>query len=319
MLVDKSEIPSVIPGAGLSVALAFAALGVSALYPSLDALLISLVLGMFAANFLGKGSALEAGVRFCVSFVLPAGVGLYGSQLLLSGVGPFWLYVLGSGLLIFAITFLVARGFGLEDEMTLLLSAGLSTAGACAIAMVSGVLGTEAQDTSASIISVITVGLAGMLVFGFYPQGLGVVPGKLAFIMGATLPSLGMVTSFGAPLDPGAIRLAASFKLLRVVLLGILLLVISFKSKSAPRCRRFPWFMIPFAVLVLAVNLLGGGSRLSAALAPSSQFVTSVGLAAVGLGVELDSAPRRGMMPFATSLFAWGISVLFIYLVMRTL
>ncbi len=313
------EIPSITPGAGLSVTLALAALGLSALHSSFDALLISLILGMFAANFIEKGSSLKAGVRFCVDYVLPAGMGLYGSQMLLAGDGRLWLYVLGSGLLIFAITFLVARGFGLDDEITLLLSAGLSTAGAGAIALVSNAWGTDKQDTSASVISVIAVGLVGMLVMGFYPQGLGFGPHRTALLMGATLPTLGMVAAIGSAMDPGALRLAASFKLLRTILLGVLLLVIFLKRKGAARCRRFPWFIILFAGGALAVNLLPGGNRLSAALAPASQFVTSVGLAATGLCVEFDSAPGKGLMPLATSLFSWGISVLFIYLVMKTL
>lgn len=310
----------IIPGAGLSIALAVAALGLSELNPAFNPAIISLLLGMFTANFIEKKDhVFGPGARFCYRFVLPAAVGLSGSQLVFTGgAALLWPYSAGCGLLVFGITFLVARGFGLEDDLSVLLSTGLSTLGPGAVAMTSDASGSDSQDTSAAVIAVITIGMAGMLVMGFYPQGLGLGTEKLAFLIGVTLPDLTLVKAAGLP--EGALRLAGSFVLLKSVLLGAVLLRVFFSRRRTPRSgARFPWFMVLFIILALAVGLLPEGHRISAFVSPAGRFAAAAGLAATGLCVDFDSAPAKGLMPFAAAVFSWGISIFFIYLVVKTL
>ncbi len=312
------------PGVCLSAAVAFLALAASCLHPSFDALLMSPLMGMLLGNFIENKKRFEAGARFCVSRVLPAALGLYGAQMVFPGPAmKFFLfflpYALGAGLLFFVITFIVARGFGLESGISLLLCAGLSVCGASGMAIISGVRGADRDDVSVSLISLWTVGLAGMFFMTFCPDALGLLPQKFAFMLGAALPSLGLIRAASASMGRTLAGLATSLKLIRTALLAPLVMVLYFMKKTVRPLEALS-FIAVFTGLALAVNLTGpAGLRLSETLAPIGLLALSLCLAALGLTVDLDSIARKGAYPLLTALFAWSISVLFIYLAMRAL
>ncbi len=313
---------SIIPGVCLSAAIAFLALLASSLHPAFDALLIAPLMGMLLGNFIEKRGAFETGVRFCIRRVLPVGLGLYGAQMVIKGPAMQFLpHVLGASLLFFLITFLVSKGFGLEPDMSLLLCAGLSMSGASAIAIVSGARAADKNDVSVSLIALWTIGIAGMLLMSFCPDALGLAAQKYAFMLGAALPSLGMVKAASATMGENFIRLAASLKLVRTALMGFLIMALYFTKKAELTFLRASgaiWFILIFFGLALAVNLSGrAGFGLSSALAPAGLLLLSVSLAALGFTVEFESIAGGGAAPMLTAFFAWGISVLFIYLAMK--
>ncbi len=309
------------PGVCLSAGMAFLALLASSLHPSFDALLISPLIGVILGNFIEKKDWFEAGARFCVSRVLPVGLGLYGAQMVVRGPAmKFFLpYVLGAGLLFFIITFLVARGFGLESGISLLLCAGLSIGGASAVSIISGAGGAGGDDLSVSLISLWTVGLAGMLSMTFCPDALGLAARKFALMLGAALPSLGLVKAASAYAGGHLAGIATSLKLIRTALLAPLIIGL-YLAKKTVRLSGALVFLAVFSALALAVNLSGpAGLGLSRAIAPAGLPVLSVSLAALGFTVDFDSIARKGVYPLLTALFAWGISVLFIYLAVKAL
>ncbi len=322
-----AEFSSIIPGICLAAGVASLALLASSLHPSFDALLISPLMGMLLGNFIEKKGAFEAGTRFCIRRVLPAGLGLYGSQLVISGATMRFLpHILGASLLFFIITFLVARGLGLDHEITLLLCTGLSISGASGVSIISGMRAADRNDVSVSLISLWAIGLAGMLSISFCPDALGLASQKFAFMLGAALPSLGLVKAASASMSEKLAGLATGLKLLRTALLGFLLMGLYFtkkikktkKAKETVRTWEAVCFISLFWGLALAVNLAGtAGLRLSGALAPAGLFVLSVSLASLGFSVDFDSIARKGASPALTAMFAWGISVLFIYLAMK--
>ncbi len=306
------------PGICLSGAIASLALLASSLHPSFDALLMAPLMGMLVGNFIEKKGAFEAGARFCVTRALPIGLGLYGSQLLISAEAVRFLpHILGASLLFFIITFLVARGFGLDPGTSLLLCTGLSISGASAVSIISDVRGAKRNDVSVTLISLWTIGLAGMLSITSCPGALGLASRKFAFMLGAALPSLGLVKAASAAMSEKLAGLATSLKLLRTALMGFLLMGLYFAKKTV-RTREAVCFISIFLGLALTVNLAGAaGPRLSAALAPAGLLVLSVSLAALGFSVDFDSIALKGTSPVLAALFAWGISVLFIYLAMK--
>ncbi len=306
------------PGVCLSVAIAFLALLAPSLHASFDALLISPLLGMLFGNFIEKKDVFDPGARFCTGKVLPAGLGLYGAQMVISGPAIRFLPpVLGASLLFFIITFLVTKGFGLESGISILLCTGLSMCGAGAVAIISGTMDSDRNDLSISLISLWTIGLAGMLAMTFCPDALALASQKFAFMLGAALPSLGLIRAASAPMGTKFIGLATSMKLIRTALAGFLAMWLYF-TKKAVRTSGALCFISIFSGLALAVNLLGpAGLRLSGALAPAGLFVLSVSLAALGFSVDFDSILLKGASPLLATLFAWGISVLFIYLAMK--
>jgi len=110
-------------GIFLSILIALISMGLSSLHPSLDSLVLSIILGMLTGNIFEKRAFLESGLNICIRFGLPAGIILYGSQLMINVkdishlvlVPPVFIFT-------FAITFLVSRTLRINRQLSLLLS-----------------------------------------------------------------------------------------------------------------------------------------------------------------------------------------------------
>jgi uncharacterized integral membrane protein (TIGR00698 family) len=301
-----------------TITIAMVSFLVASLHASFDALVISIIFGILVANLFGDREALEPGVQAALKVFLPLGIGLYGSQLLLRGEGMgWWPAVLAIAAFIFGVTYLVSRGFGTDKDTSLLLSTGMSICGASAIIVIAGISGLKKEDTSIALISVMTLGLSGMLLYSLLPDVLALGVDSFAFLAGTTLPMLGQVKVASASVSEECMALALKYKLLRLgslaVLAGLLL------SLQKGRRLRIPWFMGLFFLLALAVNLLPQGQALRTLLAPVSKFMLSATLAAVGLSVELDVIAEKGSRAIMAAFLSWGIVVLFIYLLINAL
>lgn len=308
---------SKLPGVGAAILVAVVSLLLSSLHYSFDPLLISLIFGILIANMVGEKDLLAPGVDFSVKAFLPLGIGLYGSQLSMRGASfNLWPAVLIAVILFFLITYIISKSFGLRDDVPLLLSAGISISGASAIAVVSSLLGSKKEDTSISIISVMVLGLTGMLFLSFQMEGLGLSARKFAFLVGTVLPSIGFAKVATAPFGEQTQHLATGLSLLRLAALWVLavgLLILRGGRKGAG----VSWFMIVFFGLAVFVNIFDTTSSfISKALASPSVFFLSAGLAGVGFSVNFDSITDKGARPLSSVFLSWIIVVLFIYLVL---
>ena len=307
---------SIIPGLCACFSIALLSLLVSSLHPAFDALLISLILGIIISNLLGERELLRPGVEASTRFILPLGIGLYGSQMSLTGQSiSLWPWVLASSAVMFAITFLTAKAFGISGKIPLLMSAGMSICGAGAIAVVSGIAAPRKEETSISILAVMTIGLMGMLFLGFNPQGLGLTTGKFAFVSGATLPSLGLVKVAASAAGEDSCRLAMAVKYQRMSLLGLLAMALMLRNGGL---RKIPWFFVMFIVLALAANFWLPGAFVRDTLSQAGNFMLAAALAGVGLSVDFDAITEKGPKPVISALLSLVIVVLIIYLALNS-
>jgi len=288
----------------------------SSLHPSFDILVVSIIFGMLVSNMLHERETLEPGVNAAIKVFLPLGVGLYGLQLTLpAGVkAVHWLAVAG----VFAFTFLAAyfisKGFGLQKKLAILVGTGMSVCGASAIAVVAPLLGAKKEDTSIAIISVMTVGITGMLIYKFLPQMTGLPIGKFAFLSGTTLPMLGQVKVASQTLGEQSLQMAMSFKLLRVSLLLALAIGVVLTAGRPEKKLYIPWFMVVFVVLAVLGNLSGAVAGLRGAVEPVGRFSLAAALTGIGLSLDLESITEKGARPLLAAFFTWVIVVLFVYL-----
>jgi uncharacterized integral membrane protein (TIGR00698 family) len=244
------------------------------------------------------------------------GIGLYGIQLRFVGTEVrYWLATAGVFLLMFVISYFIARGFGISKRLALLLSTGMSVCGATAIVIIAPVLRAKKEDTSISILSVMTVGLTGMLFYRFLPDLMGLSMERFAFLSGMTLPMFGQVKVASASLGPESLELASNFKLMRIsALVLVAALAIVFPSEEKGKGFNVPWFMGLFFALALASNLLQSVANMREFVEPVSKFFLSVALAAIGLSLHFDSVTEKGASPLFTCFLSWGIVVLTTYL-----
>lgn len=318
MSSEADHIIDAAPGLGIALTVTLISYLVSSLHPSFDTLVISVIFGMLVANMLDDRTLIQSGIDLTLKIFLPIGIALYGLQLRVTAVeakllpGAFAVFAA-----MFTACYFICRGVGLERPLSVLLSTGMSVCGAPAVVVMASVLVAEKEDTSLSVLSVITVGLIGMIIFSTVPDMIGMDADKFAFLSGTTLPMLGQVKVAASSMGGGSLGMALQYKLARVsslaVVAGLGLVVLGSKSKVF----RMPWFMAAFFAFAVLVNVSGLAAAFGEATSSVGGVFMSIALAAVGLSINLDSVAERGWGPLMSVLLAWVIIVLTVYLVLN--
>lgn len=302
---------------GLAVTLVISLIAylASSLHPSFDSLVISIIFGLLVSNMFGDRTVIEEGVNWAIKVFLPIGIGLYGMQIKFSGVElKYWPLVAGVVALLFFITYFISRGFGLERTLSILLGTGMSICGASAIAIIAPLIGSKKEDTSISLLSILTVGLVGMLAYKFFAGMLGLSAEEFGLFTGMTLPMFGQVKVASASVGAQSLAFATNIKLLRIAFLTILVFCVLIFAGTQKKRLYVPWFMILFFVLAIAVNLSEGVASLSPIMETVSRLSLSTALVAIGLTIDIDSIAEKGARPLFAAFFGWGITALFVYL-----
>lgn len=121
---------SPIPGVALSIVAASAGVGVHALIPTLSPYVVSISLGVFAANFGLMGHNYAAGLRYAAKRLLRAGIVLVGFRLSFVEVSELGPKVLVTVIAIVAATFFgtrwLGRVLGNTTSLSLLVAVGFA-------------------------------------------------------------------------------------------------------------------------------------------------------------------------------------------------
>ncbi len=299
------------PGFGVALSIVMLSFLAAALHPGFDPLALTLILGMLASNILGDREPFVPGIDFLLRTVLPLGLAFYGFQLDVSALSVKSLAAgLGVAALMFFVTYFVGRGFGMRRANAVVTGIGLSSCGPAAIALLSPGYGADRDDSSISIISVLTVGLTGMLIFRFLPDLFGLENPLLSFLTGTSLPMLGMVqvtlSGHGG---------ADVYMYLRMAVLAVFFAVALIPRSGGTGVKwKSLWFLGVFLVLAATASLTGLDGPLGTPMAIAGKVLLSIGLAAVGMTVEFDAITRRGSTTLLASFLSWSIVVLAIYL-----
>lgn len=305
-----------LPGAGITLATAAISFLASTIHPSFDSLVISIIFGMLASNILGDRDVYAPGVELSLKVFLPVGISLYGLQLVFIKEDILQLpSVAAVVVFMFVTSYFISRGFGLPKGVSTLISTGLSVCGASAIAVVSPLMGAKKEDTSVALITVVTLGLTGMLFYSLAPGLLGLTLEKFAFLTGMTLPMFGQVKIAAASMGEESLQLASHFKLLRISSLLFVAMAVMFMSEKKSSRFYVPAFMVVFFALAALANLSEQVARISVYAAPVSKFSMTAALAAIGLSIDLDSVTSYGTRPLFSAFLSWGIVVLSVYIV----
>ncbi|MCX7793262.1 MAG: putative sulfate exporter family transporter [Thermodesulfovibrionales bacterium] len=304
----------------LSFVIGLISLWISSIHPSLDSLVLSIIIGMLVGNFVEKKSSLQTGINVCIKYFLPAGIILYGTQLVLHQENiSHMLAVPVIFILTFMFTFFIGRLLGINKAFSLLLSSGLAVCGTVTITIISPLVGTKKEETSLSIISVMVVGLIGLIVYPLLNVVSGMSNDGFALFTGTTLPMLGQVKVVGNITGEAILNKAIHYKTLRVSLLMILILwfgLIS-KDKREESIISFPRFLriilvAGFFTMVITVNTLAPG--LKKLFEPLSIFFLTVTLSAIGLSVDFDSIADIGPKPLYAVFISWVLISLLVHI-----
>lgn len=298
--------------------------------------MLAVLAGVLIRSLVGVTPRLEAGIALAASAVLRIGLALIGLRLTLAGLGSLGLRALPVVAGCIGVAWLaiprIARAFGLRGSIVTLITMGTSICGCTAIMAAAPAIRARAEETGYAVTVIVIVGLAGMLLYPMLAHTVFSADAAAAGVfLGAAIHDTSQV--MGAALlysnqylAPEALDAATVTKLMRNMLLVVAVPVLAAmhaRRSGSPAMagkgqtmRLVPGFVLAFICLAavrsagdaLGDVIPGFDSRSwawgLAIAAQSSELLLTIGMAAVGLSVDLHQMLRVGWRPLAAGAVA---------------
>ena len=275
--------------------------------PWVEALVLAILLGTAVRTAWTPGRPFARGITFCAKTVLEVAVLLLGASISLQTIAAAGLGLLGGIAAIVVAALLVGygvgRALGLPARMAILVAGGNAICGNSAIAAIAPVIGADSRDVASSIAFTAVLGVVVVLTLPFTVTLLHLTEPQYGVLAGLTVYAVPQVLAATAPIGLVATQTGTLVKLVRVLMLGPTVFVLSLgaaRRSTGPGTRKLsfnqvvPWFILGFLALALlrSVNVVPG-----AAIPPIAQISTAltiVSMAALGLGVDVRTVARAG-------------------------
>ncbi|HEX2943836.1 MAG TPA: YeiH family protein [Rhodopila sp.] len=287
----------------------------------LEALVLAIVVGTGVRTAWTPGQHWLPGIAFSAKTLLEIAVVLLGASLsagTIIAAGPALLAgIAGVVLVAIAASYALGRLLGLRHRLAVLVACGNSICGNSAIAAVAPVIGADGEDVAASIAFTAVLGVAVVLGLPFLSPLLAMTGIRYGILAGLTVYAVPQVLAATAPVGALAMQMGTLVKLVRVLMLGPVVLILTALSRNLrdqvdqtplqrltvgrPAFRRaalhrlVPWFILGFLALAA---LRSFGLVPQPALAPISTLangLTVISMAALGLSTDLRSVMRAGL------------------------
>ena len=281
----------------------------------IEALVLAILVGTALRTAWTPGPQFKAGITFCAKTVLEVAVLLLGASISLQAVAAAGGWLLGAivAAVVAAIlcSYAIGRAFGLPVRLAILVAAGNSICGNSAIAAVAPVIGASSKDVASSIAFTAVLGVVVVLALPLAAPLLHMTQIQFGVLAGLTVYAVPQVLAATAPIGTLAVQMGTLVKLVRVLMLGPLVTILSVGAArrhmaAGGPARRLsvnqlvPWFILGFLALAA---LRSAGFIPAAALPPVawlSAALTVVAMAALGLGVDVRTVAKAGPAVTAT-------------------
>lgn len=320
-------IVSVLPGLLLCLFVTIAAYGADRLEAALlgrdwlEALVLAILIGTAIRTAWTPSKHWYPGIAFSAKSLLEVAVVLLGASVsaqTLMAAGPYLFFgIAGTVVIAVAASYGLGRMLGLPYRMALLVACGNSICGNSAIAAVAPVIGADGEDIAASIAFTAVLGVLVVLLLPFAVPLLHLTGAQYGVLAGLTVYAVPQVLAATAPISTAAVTMGTLVKLVRVLMLGPVVLVLSLLTRRLrdepdepmphvtagdrpqpghmPMHKMVPWFIIGFLGLA---GLRSGDVLPTFCLTPiatAANLLTVVSMAALGLGTDLKVVAGAGV------------------------
>lgn len=280
-------------------------------HPYVEALVLAILLGTALRTAWVPGARFKAGIAFSAKQVLEVAVVLLGASVSLGAIvasGPALLAgIVGAVALTILASCAICRALGLPVRMALLIACGNAICGNSAIAAVAPVIGADSRDVAAAIAFTAVLGVLMVLGLPLFVPLAGFGEHQYGVLAGLTVYAVPQVLAATVPVGALATQVGTLVKLVRVLMLGPVVVVLSLIAPRLPAegaragapgrlgfFKLVPWFILGFLALA---TLRALGFIPEDWLQPLSRiagFLTIVSMAALGLGVDVRILAQVG-------------------------
>lgn len=308
---------TLLPGVGLSVAVALVSLGVQLLeerifdHPYIEALVVAILLGMLIRTVWEPDPRWHAGIAFSAKQLLEVAVALLGASIsfaaLIASGFSLLIAIVATVAITLGASYGIGRLLGLSVRLSILVACGNSICGNSAIAAVAPVIGADGNDIASAISFTAVLGVIMVLGLPLLIPLLMLSPTQYGIVAGLTVYAVPQVLAATFPAGLLSTQIGTLVKLVRVLTLGPILLGFSLLGRSlrnnaegavvSDRLGPFqvvPWFIIGFLVLAALRSFEILPQELAPPLLKVASLLTIVSMAALGLGVDVRVIGRVG-------------------------
>jgi len=286
----------------------------------LETLVLAILIGTTVRTAWTPSARWERGVTFGAKTLLEVAVVLLGASIsvqTLVAVGPELLAgIAGVVAVAIASSYGIGRALRLPRRMAILVACGNSICGNSAIAAVAPAIGANGEDVASSIAFTAVLGVVVVLALPLAVPLIHLSGMQYGVLAGLTVYAVPQVLAATASVGVLAVHIGTLVKLVRVLMLGPVVLLLSlFASRlreeadepashvtagDRPKPGRVaihhlvPWFILGFLVLA---GIRSAGLIPKAALGPVAavaNVLTVLSMAALGLGVDVRVVARAG-------------------------
>jgi uncharacterized integral membrane protein (TIGR00698 family) len=270
----------------------------------LEPLVLAILLGTLVRTIWEPGPRWRPGSAFCGKTLLEIAIVLLGASVSAKAVAAsgFALLIGIAAAVDLAILggVLIGRLLGLPRRMGILVACGNAICGNSAIVAVAPVIGADAGEVAAAIAFTAVLGVAVVLSLPLIALRLHLSTMQSGVFAGLVVYAVPQVLAATAPLGPAAVQIGTLVKLVRVLMLGPVILMLSLIAGRRPggarisASRLVPWFILGFLAMAALRSLGALPEAILPPMAQVSTFFTVVSMAALGLATDLRAVARAG-------------------------
>ncbi|MDD3005559.1 putative sulfate exporter family transporter [Flavobacterium sp.] len=315
-----------LPGIILAVIIVLIAKFLSGYLPTLGTALLALILGIGIRQVLFNFSPFSSGVAWTEKYVLETAIVFIGFGFEISkfkeiGFSTLAL-IFGSIIAVILVALLLQKLIGKEDgKLFWLLGAGSAICGSSAIGATAPLIQAKEEETGISLAVINVLGLLGMILLPVIALGLSFSNVETGIFLGGILQSVGHVVGSAFAINTEVGQFATVVKMGRVAFLVPFLLIVyfMFRNKSDGTKLKFPIFILFFlgAVLISQIGIFN--SETIKFLSKSGDTLLNIGMAAIGLKINIKSLWKISGKAFVAGLIIFAVQILiyFVYLIIN--
>ena len=308
-----AKLRSLAPGLLLTATIALSSQFIAVRYGG-PVMLYAILFGI-AFNFLKDDEKCAAGIQFASKRLLQLGVILLGvrvtfSEIAALGWATAFLVVAGVAATL-GVGWLIGRAGKLTSAHAILSAGAVAICGASAAMAIASVLPKtkdSEQNLILTVVGVTTLSTAAMIIYPSLAQLMAMTDMRAGVFLGATIHDVAQVMGAGFIISDDAAEVAAVVKLMRVTLLApvVLMIALLFSGNAGdPKAtgRAFPFFLIGFALLMIANSLGAITPDARGFLSDASRWLLTTAVAALGVRTALGDLVQVGPRPIAVLVF----------------
>lgn len=288
----------------------------------IEALVLAILLGAACRLLLRRPAVFDPGIAFSAKYFLEIAIVLLGAGVSATAIAGMGWPLIGAiaavvGVVLLA-SYAIGRGLGLSRTVALLVACGNSICGNSAIAATAPVIRADAEDVASSIAFTAVLGMVTVLLLPVLVPLLGLSATGNGVMAGMTVYAVPQVLAATAPVSALSIQIGTFVKLVRVLMLGPVIFLLSLaagkESGRRPALHRLvPWFILGFLAMLAARSFGLIDAGLAEGMARAATVLTILSMAALGLGIDLRRVMRAGPRVTAAVVLSLGVLVVVSY------